>query len=126
MDVKLLLPHYPDDKNFILILNRSFYARFLAAKIKIYEYYGFLHAKAIIIDDDQVIIGTSNLDYRSFIINFETSILVFSRSFNFKMQHEFKMDLQNSLLINYANLNQKYKLKHKILGNFINIIQPLL
>lgn len=126
IDVRIMVPHYPDDKKFILVSNRSSYKKLMKADIKIYEYYGFLHSKAIIIDDDQCLIGSNNLDYRSLVINFETAISVVSSSFNKKMKDIFLNDQKNSRLISHEYLSKKLTIKEKLYNCFINIIAPLI
>lgn len=126
VDVRIMVPHYPDNKKFILASNRSSYERLLNANIKIYEYKGFLHSKAIIIDDDQAIIGTNNMDFRSLMINFETGILVISKKFNEDLKSVFLNDQKSSIFITKEYLKTKMKLKTKIFVCFINTIHPLL
>ena len=126
LDVRIMVPHFPDDKKFILAGNRSMYSKLMNAKVKIFEYYGFLHSKAIIIDDDQVLIGTNNMDFRSLIINFETSISVISPTFNKKMKKIFLADQKTSKIITKEYLEEKLKLKTRIFIGFIRVIQPLL
>lgn len=126
LDVRIMVPHYPDDKKFILASNRSTYGKLLNANVKIYEYHGFLHSKAIIIDDDQTIIGTNNMDFRSLIINFETSISIVSNSFNADMKKVFLEDMKVSKFITTDYLENKMKLKTRLFIAIINIIHPLL
>lgn len=126
VDVRIMVPHHPDNKKFIITSNRSYYEKLMNADIRIYEYFGFLHSKAIIIDDDQCLIGTNNLDYRSLVINFETSISILSKDFNKKMKEIFLNDQKNSRLISLNYLHNKMDLKHRIFTYFINIIHPLL
>lgn len=126
VDVRIMVPHYPDDKRFILTCNRASYEKLMKANIRIYEYYGFLHSKAVIIDDDQCIIGTNNLDYRSLVINFETSVSVISEDFNKKMKDIFLEDQKNSRLISIYYLHEKFNMREKIFNSFLNIIHPLL
>ncbi|MDE7075565.1 MAG: hypothetical protein K2O21_02930, partial [Malacoplasma sp.] len=124
VDVRIMVPHHPDNKKFIITSNRSYYEKLMNADIRIYEYFGFLHSKAIIIDDDQCLIGTNNLDYRSLVINFETSISILSKDFNKKMKEIFLNDQKNSRLISLNYLHNKMDLKHRIFTHFINIIHP--
>ncbi len=50
--------------------------------MKIFRYQpGFMHQKVLLADDDLSIVGSINLDYRSFILNFELSVAVASRAF---------------------------------------------
>lgn len=126
VDVRIMVPHFPDDKKFILTSNRSSYERFMKAGIKIYEYYGFMHSKAVIVDDDQCLIGSNNLDYRSLVINFETAISIVSKNFNHQMKEIFLKDQKNSRLISLHYLHSKFNLRQKMYNSIINIIKPLL
>ncbi|MEO6200723.1 MAG: cardiolipin synthase [Cryobacterium sp.] len=62
---------------------RSYYEELLRAGVTIYLYKPpyVLHAKHFTIDDDVAVIGSSNMDMRSFSLNFEVSLMVRGRSF---------------------------------------------
>lgn len=126
VDVRIMVPNLPDDKKYILTMNRNSYEPLLDANIKIYEYCGFLHSKAIIIDDEETIIGSNNMDFRSLIINFETSIIIKSKKLNASMRKEFEKDISNSIEISKKILKRKYTFLSKISMGFIKIIYPLL
>lgn len=126
VDVRIIVPNLPDDKKFILTTNRNTYGPLLEANIKIYEYCGFLHAKAIIIDDDEAIVGSNNMDFRSLIINFETSIVIRSKKFSLAIRKEYEKDITNSIAINEKFLKRKYNIFSKLAMGFIKIIYPLL
>ena len=56
--------------------SRSYYADLLAAGVKIYEYQGgLLHTKSLTLDGEVTLIGSANLDRRSFELNYENNIL---------------------------------------------------
>lgn len=77
VDVKIIVPHIPD-KKLIFGMTRSFYHRLMAAGVKIYEYEpGFVHAKSYLVDDAYAMIGTINLDYRSFVHHFENGVWMY-------------------------------------------------
>jgi cardiolipin synthase len=74
--VKLILPQ-KNDSWFVSSTSRSYYAQMLAAGVEIFEYTtGLLHAKILIIDDELSMIGSANLDRRSFELNYENNIIV--------------------------------------------------
>ena len=53
----------------------------LKAGVNIHRHTGsFLHAKHMSVDDDVALIGSSNLDIRSFALNAEVSVLIYDRS----------------------------------------------
>ncbi|MBO6021292.1 hypothetical protein J6P68_00280 [bacterium] len=76
IDVRIIVPGNVDDKKYILLINRYNYKRLLNAGVKIYEYFGFMHGKEVIIDNDLSLMGTFNFDHRSLYTNFETALLV--------------------------------------------------
>lgn len=62
---------------------RSYYEALLKADVRIWMYKApyILHAKHFTIDDDVAVIGSSNMDMRSFLLNMEVSLMVRGRSF---------------------------------------------
>lgn len=75
LDVRLLVPKMSDSR-LVTYCVRSYYDELLAAGVKVYEYGPrMLHTKALLVDDDTVIVGSANFDHRSFRLNFEVSVL---------------------------------------------------
>ncbi len=75
VDVRIITPHYPDKKT-VFEVSRSNYLPLMEAGVKIYEYMpGFMHSKTFIADDEAAVVGTTNIDYRSFYLHFELSVL---------------------------------------------------
>ncbi|BDV29626.1 cardiolipin synthase [Microbacterium terricola] len=71
------------DQGLVYHAQRSYYDALLAAGVRIFLYPApfILHAKHFSIDDDIAVIGSSNMDIRSFSLNMEVSLLVRGRSF---------------------------------------------
>jgi cardiolipin synthase len=74
LDVRVLVPRMSDSK-LVTAAARSYYSELLRAGIRVYEYPRMLHAKALLLDDDHCVLGSSNFDYRSFRLNFELCVL---------------------------------------------------
>lgn len=73
--VTMILPAR-NDSGFVSRASRSYYPRLMAAGVRIAEYNGgLLHSKTLTIDGKTVFMGSSNLDIRSFDLNFENDIL---------------------------------------------------
>ena len=69
--MSLILPGKPD-KVAAYSLAKTHYTSLLNSGVKIYEYTpGFVHAKVCVADDREAMVGTINLDYRSFYHHFE-------------------------------------------------------
>jgi cardiolipin synthase A/B len=78
VDVRIITPYIPDKKNVKILTNYN-YGPLLEAGIKIYEYKpGFIHAKTII-NEDCGIVGTINMDYRSFYLHYECGLWMCNR-----------------------------------------------
>lgn len=93
VDVALLLPRYSDSK-VVQAAARSYYDDLLRAGVKIYEYLaGVLHAKVTVIDGTFAIVGTSNMDPRSFTLNFENDAVVFDDEIAATLESQFSLDL---------------------------------
>jgi len=65
-----------NDSAFVGAASRSHYAELLEAGVRIHEYVGgLLHAKTLTVDGEMTLIGSANMDRRSFELNFENNIL---------------------------------------------------
>jgi cardiolipin synthase len=99
VDVRLLLPG-KSDSALVHYASRSFYEELLSAGVKIYERQdALLHAKTAVIDGVWSTIGSTNLDWRSFVTNQEINAVVLGPGFGAQMQNMFNEDLKASQLI---------------------------
>jgi cardiolipin synthase len=65
-----------NDSWIVAAASRSYYADLLAAGVKVYEYGGgLLHAKSLTLDGEVTLIGSANMDRRSFDLNYENNVL---------------------------------------------------
>jgi cardiolipin synthase len=75
VSVNLLIPG-KSDRAAALWAGRSYYGELITEGVKIYEYgEGMVHSKVVAIDKRWCMVGTANIDYRSFRLNFEISVL---------------------------------------------------
>ena len=76
-DVRIMMPKKAD-LCYMGPANRSYYTECLEAGIKIYEKTGnFIHSKTLVSDDYLSILGSANMDYRSFELNYEINTYIF-------------------------------------------------
>ena len=69
------------NKPLVTLAQQSYYDRMLEAGVRIHRHSGsFLHAKHMSVDDDVALIGSANLDIRSFALNAEVSVLICDRA----------------------------------------------
>jgi len=74
VDVRVMTPHIPDKKT-VFAVTQSNYPVLLEAGVRIYEFTpGFLHSKTVVADDLYASVGSCNLDYRSFYLQFENGV----------------------------------------------------
>lgn len=77
VDVHLIVSRY-SNKRVVQLAQESNYDELLDAGVHIHLYHGnFLHAKHATVDDSVALIGSSNLDIRSFALNNEVSLLIY-------------------------------------------------
>lgn len=92
VDVRLIAPGFTDS-NVILNATRSTYTRLLKGGVRIYERDdALLHAKSVVIDGVLSIVGSANLDMRSFVHNDEVNAIVVSRDLGAQMEEIFLRD----------------------------------
>lgn len=96
VDVKLILPG-KTDSNLVFNASRSFYDDLLSSGIKLYERKdSLLHAKTALIDGVWSTVGSTNLDWRSFLHNQEIDAIVLGQDFGAQMETLFKQDIEAS------------------------------
>lgn len=92
--VKLLVPRDGDSK-LVNAASRSYYSKLLEAGAEVYLYHkGFVHAKTMVTDSQLSVIGTANMDYRSFELNFEVNAVVYDKPIAEEMTQLFYDDIQ--------------------------------
>ena len=91
-DVRLMLPARSDSK-LIDLASHSYLDDMMRAGVKILFYEpGFLHSKLLIADDALTVIGSANMDFRSFEHNFEVNAFVCDEEFTARMAAIFDSD----------------------------------
>ncbi len=123
--IKLLVPKTYDSK-IIELTTQSFFGALLDAGVEIFQYQkGFIHAKTIVYDREVSVIGTANLDNRSFDLNFEVNATVYDTDFSQKLAQEFEKDLQDSEKIDPKTWKNR-PFHRKLLGKILNLFAPLM
>lgn len=74
VDVRIMTPHIPDKKA-VFTVTQSNYPALVEAGVRVFEFTpGFLHSKTVVADDLYASVGSCNLDYRSFYLQFENGV----------------------------------------------------
>ena len=125
IDVRLMIP-VKSDSHFSDASTASYLEKTLEAGVRVYHYKdGFLHSKAIVIDDIISIVGSSNMDERSFSQNFEANAFIYDQKTAGSLRNLFIKDIENCeelTLEVWANRNREQKLKE----SFARLFSPLL
>ncbi|MDP2171959.1 MAG: cardiolipin synthase [Rhodocyclaceae bacterium] len=99
VDVRVLLPDKIDSV-LVYHASRSYYDELLSAGVKIYlRQDALLHAKTALIDGVWSTVGSTNLDWRSFLHNYEINAVVLGQDFGAEMDALFKKDMESSKLV---------------------------
>ena len=99
VDVRIIVPSKTDSW-LVFHAGRSYYAELLRAGVKLYERRdALLHAKTAVIDAVWSTIGSTNLDWRSFLHNEEVNAVILGQEFGAQMQAMFETDLASSTAI---------------------------
>jgi len=102
VSVKLIVPEH-SDIFFFPTLARTFYSDLLQANIRVFEYgESVLHSKTMLIDG-QVLVGSTNLNYRSLFHDLELDLLLDDRELLQKLHNRFERDLDSSTEITLRN-----------------------
>jgi len=96
VDVTLILPSQTDSW-LVFHAGRGYYEQLLLAGVKIYERGGvILHSKTALVDGVWATVGSTNLDWRSFLHNYELNVVVLGAEFGGQVQAMFDKDLAAS------------------------------
>lgn len=101
VDTRLILPNKPDHR-IVFWASMSYVKEIIAAGVKVYLYQkGFMHAKILLIDGVVASVGTTNMDLRSFNLNFEINALIYDKKIAGSLEEGFYRDFADSKLITY-------------------------
>jgi cardiolipin synthase A/B len=125
VDVRLLVPQNPD-KWIVWHASRSYFPDLLEAGVRIFAYKrGFLHSKIVIIDKELASIGTSNMDMRSFHLNFEVNAFLYKTNSTKKLVQDYLDDLKEAQELHIDSFNKRH-IGIKLLESFCRLLSPLL
>ncbi|QOW11128.1 cardiolipin synthase [Kaistella flava (ex Peng et al. 2021)] len=125
VNVKLLVPGI-SDSFMVNAAAKSYYTILLRAGVQIYLYQkGFVHAKTLVADRCLAMVGTANLDYRSFDLNFEVNAVVYDEELAGELTDNFEKDLLDSEQIDIESwLNRP---KHiQLIEKIARLMSPML
>lgn len=125
VDVRIIVPR-DGDSRLVNLAARSYFPELLQAGARIFEYEGrFIHAKTMVVDDDLAIVGTANLDNRSFRLNFEVVAAVYGADLATRLATAFEDDLTCTREVQPTTL-QREPLLQRLGESAARLMSPLL
>jgi cardiolipin synthase len=125
VDTTIIFPARNDDFA-VKAASQSYYEDLLRAGVKIYEYLpGLLHTKSITVDGEVTLIGSANMDRRSFDLNYENNILVCDRTLTAAMrkrQHSYLADSRQITADSVAG----WSWRTRLWNNTLAVVGPVL
>ena len=117
VDVRLMTPHIPD-KKVVFAVTRSNYPVLLEAGVRIFEFTpGFLHSKVTVADDLYASVGSCNLDYRSFYLQFENGVWMCGDPSVLAVRDDFLQTMEQCReadLIDFRDLSLFHRLRNAV------------
>ncbi|WP_051437805.1 cardiolipin synthase [Eubacterium xylanophilum] len=124
VDVRIITPGIPD-KKYVKRFTEYNYGNLLKAGIRVFEYeQGFVHSK-VIMNEHCAVVGSINMDYRSFYLHFENGIWVYDKEFTAEVNEDIENTFGKCREISYEQWLQR-PIKHKAYQAFFNILSPLI
>ena len=125
VDVRIMIPNKPDHP-FVYWATLHYAGELLQLGAKVYIYNkGFLHPKNIAIDNKVVSVGTTNMDIRSFRINFEVNAFIYDKETTNEFYKIFIKDMEDSKQLTLDDYNNR-SLIVKIKEGISRLLSPLL
>ncbi|MFC0101963.1 cardiolipin synthase [Sphingopyxis terrae] len=115
-----------NDSRIVAGASRSYYADLVDAGVKLYEYRpGLLHAKTMVVDGEVALIGSANLDRRSFELNFENNILLRDKAFATELRARQEVYRADATPVGAADV-ASVGIVRRLWQNLVATVSPLL
>src|SRR5581483_5843410 len=103
LPVTVLVPGPLTDEHWVRTVSRRYYGQLLEAGVRIFEYQpGMIHSKVLLVDDLWSVVGTTNVDNRSFEHNDEVNAVIRDRTLAQHLREQGEQDLAQSVEITLA------------------------
>ena len=124
-EIRLMIPE-KSDAPLSDLSSSSYLGDMMEAGVRVFIYKkGFLHSKAIVLDDFVSIIGSTNMDDRSFDQNFEANAFIYDTQTALQLKELFMNDLNKCEELTYDAWNNR-KRRQKLKESFARLFSPLM
>ncbi len=121
--VTIIVPGPDTDQRWVRLASRRMWGPLLAAGIRIFEYREtMMHTKVLVVDGEWAVLGTTNMDNRSFEHNDEVNVAMRDRGVGNRLLADYERDLLHSTEVTLAHWNRR-PLWEKIVGPFVWILE---
>ena len=125
VDTTIVFPARNDSWE-VAAASRSYYLELLKAGVKIHEYIGgLLHTKSMTVDDDITLIGSANMDRRSFELNYENNVLFRDSDLTAVVRERQQVYLASSNPIHLEDV-ENWPLIQRFWNNVLGMLGPVL
>ncbi len=125
VEVTMIFPKH-NDSFIVAATSHSHYLQLLEAGVKIYEYKpGLLHAKTLTVDGELGLIGSTNLDLRSFDLNYENNVVFSSKDLTAAIVERQYQYIVDSEIVTYEQVKD-WPLVYRIWNNVVATMGPVL
>ena len=125
VDVRILIPCRPDHRT-VFMASTLYAHEATLAGIRMFRYQpGFIHQKVMLVDDDTAVVGSMNMDNRSFRLNFEISALNVDATFAGEVEAMLTHDFAQSEEVN-QNDYQRLTYLQRVALHVARLFDPVL
>jgi cardiolipin synthase len=125
VDVRIIVPA-KNDSLLVDYASRAHFEELVGAGVRLFLFTdGLLHSKTITVDRDFALVGSVNLDMRSFWLNFEATLIIYNRDFTGVLRVLQQSYEEQSMLLDIATLSQRSRIE-RFKENLALLIGPLL
>lgn len=125
VDVRIVIPRRCDHW-LVTVAGRAYYEPLLEAGVKLFIHqHGLLHAKTMTVDDAFALLGSANLDIRSFYLNFELNVLLYGPEIAGQMAAEQERYMADSQPLRLESWRRRPR-HRRFVENAAALLSPLL
>lgn len=125
VEVRLLVSE-EEEQILVSRAQQSWYEELLESGVQIHLFRRhFLHAKHITVDDSISVVGSCNMDIRSFVLNAEVSLLIYDTGLTRELQQRQAEDLRNSRVLTAGEWSRR-SMGRRFIQNLCRLLSPVL
>jgi cardiolipin synthase len=109
VDVRILVPRQ-SDTHIVDLASRATWSRLLPAGVRIFQYKPMVHSKALLVDQEFVMLGSYNFDHRSLAYNLELVVSALDRDYNAQVAELLEADMTSSREVHWDEFRHRSRI----------------